>query len=103
MVAISKCDELKSLGFRLLMQVHDEVILEGPEASKDKARQLVIAHMANPWNSEIKLAIQERRRPVELKDENFPKREDGSPLPVEPLLVELSTDSNCAPSWYEAK
>ena len=85
------------------MQVHDEVILEGPEGSKAEARQLVIDHMANPWKAEIEEAIKEQRRPKELHDDSFPRKEDGSILPVEPLLVELSTDSNCAPSWYEAK
>eukprot|EP00955_Chlamydomonas_euryale_P057668 356868-Chlamydomonas_euryale.AAC.5 len=30
MVAIAKCPELRRLGWKLLMQVHDEVILEGP-------------------------------------------------------------------------
>lgn len=103
MVAISKCDKLKALGWKLLMQVHDEVILEGPQGSKDEARQLVIAHMANPWKAEIDVAIKEGRRPVALMDTGFPRKEDGSLLPVEPLLVELSTDSNCADSWYEAK
>ena len=103
MVAISKCETLRKLGWKLLMQVHDEVILEGPAASRDEARQLVIGHMANPWKAEIDQAIREGVRPAELKDPSFPRNEDGSPLPVEPLLVELSTDSDYADSWYEAK
>ncbi|GFR52186.1 hypothetical protein Agub_g14723 [Astrephomene gubernaculifera] len=49
MVAIHKSEELRATGFKLLMQIHDEVILEGPKATSDTARRLVMQLMANPW------------------------------------------------------
>ena len=52
---------------------HDEVILEGPKTSADRATQLVVDCMAKPF--------------------------DGT----NPLLVELVVDANHADTWYEAK
>ncbi len=56
-----------------LLQVHDEVILEGPKTSADRATELVVDCMAKPF--------------------------DG----VNPLLVELVVDAKHADTWYEAK
>ncbi|GIM08897.1 hypothetical protein Vretimale_12841 [Volvox reticuliferus] len=36
-------------GFKLLMQIHDEVILEGPRHRSEDAKHIVMALMANPW------------------------------------------------------
>lgn len=55
------------------MQVHDEVILEGPKASADEAQKLVLDCMERPF--------------------------DGR----NPLLVGLVVDSKIADTWYEAK
>lgn len=55
------------------MQVHDEVILEGPKASAQEAQRLVLECMEKPF--------------------------DGK----NPLLVELVVDSKIADTWYEAK
>ena len=74
MLRISRCEELRELGWRLLLQVHDEVILEGPRESAERAQQLVVAHMRSPFT--------------------------GGP---DPLDVELVVDSKFADSWYEAK
>ncbi|KXZ47740.1 hypothetical protein GPECTOR_33g622 [Gonium pectorale] len=49
MVAISKSEELRATGFQLLMQIHDEVILEGPSENAAEAQRLVMKLMANPW------------------------------------------------------
>ena len=54
-------------------QVHDEVILEGPKETAERAQQLVIQHMEKPF--------------------------EGS----NPLRVDLVVDSNIADTWYEAK
>ena len=54
-------------------QVHDEVILEGPEESAERAQQLVVQHMQRPFNG------------------------------ANPLRVDLVVDSNVAGTWYEAK
>lgn len=55
------------------MQVHDEVILEGPKDSAVEAQQLVLSCMERPF--------------------------DGR----NPLLVDLVVDSKVADTWYEAK
>lgn len=55
------------------MQVHDEVILEGPKESAQEAQRLVLDCMERPFNNR------------------------------NPLLVDLVVDSKIADTWYEAK
>ena len=55
------------------LQVHDEVILEGPKESSVEAQRLVLDCMERPF--------------------------DGR----NPLLVDLVVDSKIADTWYEAK
>lgn len=59
-------------------QVHDEVMLEGPQDSAEAALARVVACMENPWNNLMGL---------------------DSP----PLRVQLAVDANIAGNWYEAK
>eukprot|EP00210_Caulerpa_lentillifera_P004393 g4191.t1 len=77
MLAIKANQTLKLLGWKLLSQVHDEVILEGPRDSAEQAKDLVVACMSRPF----------------LKDG----------LSCNPLRVELSVDAKCADNWYDAK
>ena len=56
-----------------IMQVHDEVIMEGPKESAERAQQLVVQHMEHPFSGQ------------------------------NPLRVALVVDSNTAENWYEAK
>lgn len=52
MMAMNKIDrneDLKRLGWILLMQIHDEVILEGPEETAREAFDIVIGCMEAPW------------------------------------------------------
>ena len=53
--------------------MHDEVILEGPNVSADRATELVVDCMSKPFNG------------------------------ANPLLVELVVDAKHADTWYEAK
>ncbi|KZV33486.1 DNA polymerase I B, chloroplastic/mitochondrial-like [Dorcoceras hygrometricum] len=73
MLEISKNTRLKVLGWRLLLQVHDEVILEGPTESAEEAKTIVVECMSKPFNGE-----------------NI-------------LRVDLSVDAKCAQNWYSAK
>lgn len=73
MLEISKNARLKELGWKLLLQVHDEVILEGPEESEKEAMEIVVHCMSNPF--------------------------DGKNI----LRVGLSVDAKCAKNWYSAK
>ncbi|XP_057464463.1 DNA polymerase I A, chloroplastic/mitochondrial-like [Actinidia eriantha] len=73
MLEISKNAHLKELGWRLLLQVHDEVILEGPTESAEAAKAIVVECMSKPFGGR-----------------NF-------------LKVDLSVDAKCAQNWYSAK
>lgn len=73
MLEISKNKQLKELGWKLLLQVHDEVILEGPTESAEVAKNIVIDCMSKPFNGQ-----------------NI-------------LKVGLTVDAKCAQNWYAAK
>ncbi|GAX09828.1 DNA polymerase I [Fistulifera solaris] len=49
MIKINNSPKLKKLGWILLLQIHDEVILEGPEETAEEAFQEVLDCMQNPW------------------------------------------------------
>ena len=46
---INDSEKLKRLGWILLMQIHDEVILEGPEETAEEAFEEVMQCMQEPW------------------------------------------------------
>ena len=72
---INNSELLKRLGWILLMQIHDEVILEGPEETAAEAFKEVIECMESPWVPGLeKTAV--------------------------PLLVDGSYEHK---NWYEAK
>lgn len=73
MLEIDRNTRLKELGWRLLLQVHDEVILEGPAESADLAKAIVVECMSKPFY--------------------------GTNI----LKVDLSVDAKCAQNWYAAK
>ena len=52
MMAMNKInfnEKLRRLGWILLMQIHDEVILEGPEETAEEAFGEVVKCMQEPW------------------------------------------------------
>eukprot|EP00898_Chlorokybus_atmophyticus_P002773 jgi/Chlat1/3497/Chrsp23S03689 len=73
MLEIEKSQVLRDLGFKLLLQIHDEVILEGPEAHAKQALQEVVKLMGAPF--------------------------DGENI----LKVDLAVDAKCAKTWFDAK
>ncbi|KAL9316626.1 hypothetical protein ACSQ67_017627 [Phaseolus vulgaris] len=73
MLQISKNKQLKELGWKLLLQVHDEVILEGPTESAEVAKSIVVECMSKPFH--------------------------GKNI----LKVDLSVDAKCAQNWYSGK
>ena len=50
MLNIWENKRLKELGFKLLLQIHDEVILEGPKENVEEAKEIVKECMEIPWN-----------------------------------------------------
>jgi len=75
MIKINNNKKLKRLGWIMLMQIHDEVILEGPEETAKEAFKEVISCMENPWV-------------FGLEETNVPLLVDGS---------------HVHKNWYEAK
>mmetsp|Transcript_6476 Transcript_6476/g.11323 ORF Transcript_6476/g.11323 Transcript_6476/m.11323 type:complete len:662 (+) Transcript_6476:223-2208(+) len=58
MVRLHYDSELKELGWKLLMQIHDEVILEGPDESASIALQRVKDLMEHPLDEPLRLALE---------------------------------------------
>ncbi|KAJ7960733.1 DNA polymerase I [Quillaja saponaria] len=73
MLEISRNTRLKELGWKLLLQVHDEVILEGPTETAEIAKNVVDECMSKPFN--------------------------GKNI----LQVDLAVDAKFAQNWYSAK
>lgn len=73
MLELNKSDLLRRLGWKLLMQVHDEVILEGPKDTADAALAEVRRAMQNPFNG------------------------------INLLRVDLDVSARFADCWYDAK
>ncbi|CAL4904196.1 unnamed protein product [Urochloa decumbens] len=73
MLEIERNARLKELGWRLLLQVHDEVILEGPSESAEVAKAIVVECMSKPFY--------------------------GTNI----LNVDLVVDAKCPKNWYAAK
>ena len=75
MIKINYSQKLKKLGWILLMQIHDEMILEGPEETAEEAFGEVVQCMQEPWT-----------------------------LGLEKTSVPLLVDGTyCHKNWYDAK
>jgi len=57
MISIGKDSELKELGYELILQVHDELILEGPEDNAQAALERVRFVMESPFLDGVKLLV----------------------------------------------
>jgi len=75
MLRIWRSEVLRALKWKLLLQIHDEVILEGPEEHRDAAMAEVLECMQNPF--------------------------DG--IGLMPMRVKLEVDAKSAKTWYKAK
>lgn len=58
MVKIHKDHELKKLGFKMQLQIHDEVILEGPEENAEAAMNRLIFIMQNPLDQPLLVKLE---------------------------------------------
>lgn len=76
MLRIGSSEELADLGYKLLMQIHDEFIIEGPSENAEKAETILSQIMRNPFH-----------------DIN----------PGYQFKVELEVDAGIGHSWLEAK
>jgi len=53
MLNVAKDERLKQLGFRMLLQIHDEIILEGPEESAEEAQRCLVEDMERPFEKPL--------------------------------------------------
>ncbi|ETO34076.1 hypothetical protein RFI_03018 [Reticulomyxa filosa] len=53
MLNIWNDSQIQKLGFQLVLQVHDELILEGPQENAQQAANLVVQHMQKPWDADL--------------------------------------------------
>lgn len=58
MVKLKHCKELKELGWSVIHQIHDEVILEGPQESAEIALKLVRELMENPVDTQLAVKLE---------------------------------------------
>lgn len=58
MVKISKCQKLKEMGWKILLQIHDELILEGPESSAKEALEIVKDMMRDPLENKLRVELE---------------------------------------------
>jgi len=49
---------LRKLGWKLLLQIHDEVVMEGPQESSDEALELVREIMEHPLDNELLVRLE---------------------------------------------
>ena len=57
LVAIDRALEEREMASRLILQVHDEVILEVPPDEKDAAAELVVDLMSRAFELRVPLAV----------------------------------------------
>jgi len=53
MVKLHSHPRLKELGFKQILQIHDELILEGPEEHSKEALKIVVDVMSNPLDEPL--------------------------------------------------
>lgn len=57
MLDLHKDDSLNVLGWKIVLQVHDEIILEGPKGSADQARESIQSIMQSPSRIHLRVAL----------------------------------------------
>lgn len=58
MVRLSKCLEWLNTGFRVCLQIHDELVARGPECNVKEAQRILVRHMRNATANGTKLLFQ---------------------------------------------
>lgn len=57
MVRVTRCPELARLGYRLCLQIHDELVLRGPVENLEQARELLVKHMVSATANGVELLV----------------------------------------------
>jgi DNA polymerase-1 len=57
MLLLHEQPRFKELGWKILLQIHDEIIAEGPEESAEEALQIVKHTMSHPFKQPLRVAL----------------------------------------------
>ena len=57
MLKLNSDPKLKELGWEMLLQIHDEVIMEGPEETAEEAMERVVYCMENPFQKKLRVDL----------------------------------------------
>ncbi|CEG44529.1 mitochondrial dna polymerase a [Plasmopara halstedii] len=58
MLLLHQSSRLRDLGWEMVSQIHDEIIVEGPEDSVDEAVEIVVHLMENPFENPLSVALE---------------------------------------------
>ncbi|GMF19878.1 unnamed protein product [Phytophthora lilii] len=58
MLLVHQNPRLRELGWEMVSQIHDEIIVEGPEESVDEAMKIVVHLMENPFQKPLSVALE---------------------------------------------
>ncbi len=58
MLKLHKNERLRELGWEVILQIHDEVILEGPAESHEEAMAIVIDKMEHPFSTPLRVKLE---------------------------------------------
>ena len=86
MLKLWEDDRLRELGYELVLQIHDEVILEGPEKNAQSALERVIAILQQPW--------------CEFDASNIVRSNEKNTFSFTPAL---EVNGSAGKTWYDCK
>ncbi len=58
MIKIHDNQELRKMGWKILMQIHDQLILEGPEETAERALEIVKYNMSHPFEEDLSVKLE---------------------------------------------
>lgn len=58
MVKLNRVQRLKEIGYKILLQIHDEIILEGPEEHAEEALKITKEVMEDPLDCEFPVKLE---------------------------------------------
>jgi DNA polymerase-1 len=58
MIKLYLNERLREIRYKILLQIHDEIILEGPEEYAEEALKITIECMENPFNYEFPIKLE---------------------------------------------
>ena len=58
MLKLHRDERLAEMGWKVILQIHDEVILEGPEESHEEAMGIVVSTMERPFEMPLRVKLE---------------------------------------------